>query len=73
MTRDPRHPLGRILGDLLVRPASASGTGPNRRIPFTVDPAHHIGPLDHLSLLNHPTVYTHLKSLLTPTRAEHEG
>lgn len=58
--RDATHPMGTLLGDLLVRVPSASGkaTDTIRDIPF------HIGAtlpgLHHLALMNHPDVYREL-------------
>jgi hypothetical protein len=62
VTRDPAHPLGRVLGDLLVRRESASGHGPRgRRVPFELDNAHHAGGLTHFHVLNDPDVYARLR------------
>jgi len=60
VTRDPKHPLGRLLGDILVLVPSASGKSRNRRIPFRDEHGHHIGGTHHLALLNHPEVYERL-------------
>jgi alpha-beta hydrolase superfamily lysophospholipase len=51
------HPLGRVLGDLIVQFPSASGEGRRRRIPFDVEHGRHLGGLHHFDLLNHPDVY----------------
>ncbi|MEA2436121.1 MAG: hypothetical protein QOF65_677 [Thermoleophilaceae bacterium] len=51
---------GSIVGDLLVRYPSASGTGKRRRIPFDVDNGMHLGGANHFQLLNHPAVYDQL-------------
>src|SRR5207237_1064327 len=48
---------GSLVGDLLVRYPSASGSGRRRRIPFEVDNGMHLGGAHHLQLLNHPAVY----------------
>jgi hypothetical protein len=60
-------PLGRLLGDLLVRSPSASGrgTGRGRSIPFEVDNGHELMGLTHFDLLNHPAVYQQLRTWLT--------
>ncbi len=57
-------PLGRVLGDLLVRMPSASGrgNGRGRRIPFEVDNGHELHGLNHFQLLNHPAVYAQLRA-----------
>lgn len=64
ITRDPKHPLGRLLGDILVLKPSASGQGKTRRIPFRDEHGHHIGGTHHLALLNHPEVYKRLHDWL---------
>lgn len=57
ITRDSMHPLGLLLGDLLVRPPSAAGHAPEpaRRIPFCAGRV--FGGLNHFHLTNHPQVY----------------
>ena len=67
VTRDPSHPLGRLLGDILVLKPSATGRGRTRRIPFRDEHGHHIGGTHHLALLNHPEVYERLCSWLAKT------
>jgi pimeloyl-ACP methyl ester carboxylesterase len=64
-------PLGRLVGDLLVRMPSASGrgNGRGRRIPFEVDNGHELAGVDHFALLNHPAVYGQLVTWLTRRRA----
>jgi pimeloyl-ACP methyl ester carboxylesterase len=62
--RAERHPVGHVLGDLLVRFPSASGKGKQRTIPFEVDRGRHLGGLNHFDLLNHPQVYDQLHSWL---------
>ena len=64
VTRDPKHPLGRLLGDILVLVPSASGKSKTRRIPFRDEHGHHIGGTHHLALLNHPEVYERLRGWL---------
>ena len=64
VTRDPRHPLGRMLGDILVLVPSATGRGRTRRIPFDDQHGHHVSPAHHLALLNHPEVYARLREWL---------
>ncbi len=66
VTRDPNHPLGRLLGDILVLKPSASGRGRARRIPFREEHGHHVGGTHHLALLNHPEVYERLRDWLAP-------
>jgi pimeloyl-ACP methyl ester carboxylesterase len=55
---------GVVVGDLLVRRASASGAGRSRRIPFAMDDGHHLGGLTHFDLLNHPAVYEQMRTWL---------
>ena len=64
VTRSPKHPLGRLVGDLLVLGPSASGTSKRRSI--GLDPANglEIGGATHFALLNHPKVYDQLKRWL---------
>ena len=70
VTRDARHPVGRVLGDWLVLAPSASGRGRTRPIPFREEDGLSVGGTHHLALLNHPAVYTALRGwLATPPRA----
>jgi pimeloyl-ACP methyl ester carboxylesterase len=64
ITDSPRHPLGRLLGDILVLVPSATGQGSARRIPFKAGYGHHVSPAHHLALLNHPEVYERLHGWL---------
>jgi pimeloyl-ACP methyl ester carboxylesterase len=64
ITRSPHHPLGRLLGDILVLTPSATGRGRTRRIPFQAEHGHHVSPAHHLALLNHPEVYERLREWL---------
>jgi pimeloyl-ACP methyl ester carboxylesterase len=64
VTRDPKHPLGRLLGDILVLVPSATGQGKTRRIPFREEHGHHVGGTHHIALLNHPEVYERLRDWL---------
>jgi hypothetical protein len=74
ITRDRHHPLGRVMGDLLVTYPSASGSDGHRTIPFEVEHGAHVGGLTHFALLNHPTVYAHLRRWLEPcTTATADG
>jgi len=61
ISRDPAHPLGHLVGDLLVRLPSAAGHHPEpvRRIPFHSGKI--LGGLSHVQLANHPTVYEALQ------------
>jgi pimeloyl-ACP methyl ester carboxylesterase len=65
VTRDPKHPLGRLLGDILVLVPTATGRGRTRRIPFRDEHGYRVGGTHHLALLNHPEVYERLRDWLT--------
>ncbi|MGI8845071.1 MAG: esterase/lipase family protein [Thermoleophilaceae bacterium] len=65
LTRDSRHPLGHVIGDLFVLYPSSAGVSPSgRRIAFEVDNSHHLGGLNHFHLLNHPRVYEQMRTWL---------
>lgn len=67
ITRDPEHPLGRVVGDLLVLPASAHGVSADgRHIPFLIEHRRKLGGLHHFHLLNHPVVYQQIRGWLAP-------
>lgn len=66
LTADPKHPVGLVLGDLLVREDSARGP---RDVEVAVEDCIHIGGLNHFHLLNHKQVYEHLARFLE--RAPH--
>jgi pimeloyl-ACP methyl ester carboxylesterase len=59
-----REPLGSLVGDLLVRVASASGEGRARRIPFRAEHGRRLDGLNHFDLLNHPAVYQEIRAWL---------
>lgn len=69
VTSDSAHPAGRLLGDGLVRYASASGEHKTRRLPFEHDNGFHLTGLHHLSMLNNPVVYAKLRQWLAPQAA----
>jgi pimeloyl-ACP methyl ester carboxylesterase len=70
ITRSPRHPVGRLVGDTLVLQPSASGRSRTRRIPFEDEYGLHVGGTHHIALLNHPEVYEKLHAwLATAPRA----
>ena len=65
VTSDPWHPLGRLLGDLLVPPDSAHGrSSQSRPVGFDPDDAHLVGGAHHLDLLDDPAVYARLRDRL---------
>jgi pimeloyl-ACP methyl ester carboxylesterase len=64
ITSDPRHPVGRLIGDCLVLVPSASGRSRSRRLGFRDEDGLHIGGATHFALLRHPRVYEQLKTWL---------
>ena len=64
VTRSPRHPVARFVGDWLVLEPSASGRSRARRIPFKAEHGMHLGGATHFALLNHPAVYERLREWL---------
>ena len=66
VTRDPRHPLGRIVGDGLVLTPSGRGEGRARRVGFRVDDGLHLGGAHHFTLLNSEVIYRWLCEHLRP-------
>ena len=63
LTRSERHPVGSLVGDLLVRPRSAYGRD-RRRTLFPDADVLHVGRTDHFGLLNHPDVHRALREWL---------
>jgi pimeloyl-ACP methyl ester carboxylesterase len=64
ITRSERHPIGRLLGDILVLVPSASGRSRTRRIPFRDEDGMHLGSAHHFALLAHPAVEAKLHEWL---------
>ena len=65
LTASPRHPVGRFLGDLMVRVPSASGRG--RLITLFPDAeVLHLPRAGHFALLNEPRVHEALRGWLSP-------
>ena len=61
------HVLGRMLGDILVHPSSADGSGRSaHRTPLAFDDTARFPGLSHFDLLNHPAVYARLRDWLAP-------
>jgi pimeloyl-ACP methyl ester carboxylesterase len=64
VTRSPRHPLGRVVGDTLVLVPSATGRSRTRKLGFEDEYGLHVGATNHIALLNHPAVYEKLRAWL---------
>jgi pimeloyl-ACP methyl ester carboxylesterase len=64
VTRSPDHPVGRLIGDLLVLRDSASGRSRTRRLGFRDEDGVHVGGANHFALLNHPAVLDALRGWL---------
>jgi pimeloyl-ACP methyl ester carboxylesterase len=65
VTRSPRHPVGRLVGDWLVLGPSAAGKSRTRRLAFEEEHGLRLGGANHLALLNHPQVYAKLREWLS--------
>jgi pimeloyl-ACP methyl ester carboxylesterase len=66
LSRDASAPAGRLVGDLLVLPASAwDHGGRGRRLTFPLDHYRHVGHANHFQLLNHPAIYDQIRQWLT--------
>ena len=65
VTRSPRHPLGRMVGDTLVLVPSASGKSRTRKLGFEAEFGLHVGGTHHIALLNHPAVCEQLRDWLS--------
>ena len=68
LTADPKHPVGLVLGDLLVRSGSAGGPADCE---IRVEDVVHLSGLHHFALLNHAAVFEQLRAFLgrPPARA----
>jgi len=63
-TRDPEHPLGRLLGDMLVSVPSALGQSPEgRHVRFDLGEV--VAGVHHIAMLNHPKVYQLVRRFLS--------
>jgi pimeloyl-ACP methyl ester carboxylesterase len=70
---DPGHPIGHLLGDLLVSVQSASGVCPEgRHVRFDIGGDVVLG-VHHIAMLNHPQVYAQVRRLLASRVLEVEG
>jgi hypothetical protein len=64
LTASQRHPVGDLVGDLLVRPRSAYGRDRRGRDLFPGAEVLHVGRSDHFDLLNHPEVHAAMRRWL---------
>ena len=64
LTSSPRHPVGHVVGDLLVRVESAYGRDRYGAELFPGADVLHVGRADHFGLLNHPEVHRALREWL---------
>jgi pimeloyl-ACP methyl ester carboxylesterase len=67
-TASARHPVGHVVGDVLVRPASAFGRDRAGRELFPGAEVLHVGGTGHFGLLNHPDVAAGLRRWLGPAK-----
>jgi triacylglycerol lipase len=65
LTRDPEHPLGKLIGDVLVRVPSASGPASSEQA-FGIE-TRCFGGIAHHQLQNHPDVYALVRSSCSST------
>jgi pimeloyl-ACP methyl ester carboxylesterase len=67
LTQSERHPMARVIGDLLVLTPSAHGLQGRRSvIAFEEDSRRHVGGHDHFDLLNSPALDELLREWLSP-------
>lgn len=64
VTGSPRHPLGHVVGDYLVRVPSAYGRDRYGAELFPGADVLHVGRTDHFGLLNHPEVHRAMREWL---------
>jgi hypothetical protein len=64
VTTRPRHPVGHVVGDWLVRVPSAYGQDQYGEDLFPGATRLHLGRTDHFGLLNHPRVHEALREWL---------
>lgn len=69
LAREAEGAAGRIVGDLLVLPASAWARRRGEKLRFPIEQYHHIGSVNHFQLLNHPAIYGQMRHWLAPRPA----
>jgi pimeloyl-ACP methyl ester carboxylesterase len=64
ITTDPKHPMGLLIGDIMIRVPSAAGytADPARRIPFRSGLV--FTGMDHLHMANHPDIYKVIRGFI---------
>jgi hypothetical protein len=67
VTADPAHPLGLLVGDLMVRVGSGTGRGPRRRI--EASNVRVLGGRHHFRLLHDRDVHHQVRDWLTASAA----
>lgn len=65
LTRDPRHALAWLGGDILVRTDSAAGLRADGSVVVPADEVIHVGSVSHFDLLDHPQVYAQVRRVLS--------
>jgi hypothetical protein len=74
LSRDRDAPVGRLIGDLLVLPASAwAHKGRGQRLQFPVENYRHVGGINHFGLLNHPAIYEQIRVWMAGQRVLREA
>lgn len=68
ITRDPDHPVGRLLGDGLVLAPSGRGQHTRQRRGLKFQEGFHIGNAHHFTLLNNDAIYEWLLGHLIPRK-----
>jgi hypothetical protein len=63
VSRNPDHPLGRLLGDMVVRLPSASGEAPESARRIHCSSVAVVSGMNHFDMANHPDVYETLRNL----------
>lgn len=67
LTKNPKHPISRIFGDILVTSPSAWAENlHNSGARFDIDRSINIGGTTHFHLTSHPAIYQQVRRWLTP-------
>ncbi len=65
LTEDPAHPMGRLVGDAMVRPSSAAASNLVHAMGQEPGELATVGGISHIGLANHPRIYQHIKAWLS--------